>query len=590
MQKFNMIDYKNRMNEAVIKKDKKSNNKIKKYIILYFFIFLFIILKMIIICNDETILIGDDLHFAYESATENNSELNLFNMCINQYTNLFSRYNCGLISHFLVKTINVIIPFLFNVHPDDFIITTLPIIKGSCYFFIIYLLSKFSQFYLKDKKIASSIMIALSFLIFFIAKCYGTDIFTANTNFYSYSLGLLFLCTFMHSIFKIIVKNKTLNKKELIYLILNAIILANCSTVGSFITGIYLALIITYNIFFYFLQKRRFVKDTTYEKLKFNLNKKFFSASCTFFLTLLCMWNFTSIYKIGLSGRTIKTFEIDIMQIKEYINVLINEYSFLLIYFIILIILFPLLLKRKLLRIKTINLSLLLQLSLLATLTGLFFSGKEENLNNYWIQIPTIKTTITIIATIPIILLLNNFSFLIRNIKLRKFIITSIFIILATTFSYTFLQEIINFKQTSIELKYTSNKHAVRYIEEKMLRFYLLKGETPILPRHPLSAGMTYEPFFLYENKICVNNHFMITRYYPIIYRDTKYIDKQLCFYEDAYEQFYKRGGRIYKFELENIKFSRLFDEDFVLNKNVEKNDLKEIYNNQPIKILIPQN
>ena len=106
------------------------------------------------------------------------------------------------------------------------------------------------------------------------------------------------------------------------------------------------------------------------------------------------------------------------------------------------------------------------------------------------------------------------------------------------------------------------------YVLEKMMRFYFLKDETPILPIN--------------------NNHFCRYGWDYYLYQTYKYdLDKFKNFEmkENAMDLFYQKGGRFYKYELENIKFQRLKNNDFVLNKELDKNEVQELFKNirQPL-------
>ena len=121
----------------------------------------------------------------------------------------------------------------------------------------------------------------------------------------------------------------------------------------------------------------------------------------------------------------------------------------------------------------------------------LFFSGKEGNCDEYWIHLATIKNTITLMSLIPVMLLLNNLFLLIKNWKIRKILKWSLFITSLAFFMFIFIQEIINLKATNYKLKHYNYQHRVRYIEEKMLRFYFLR-ELNVLTLSIISTVTSY--------------------------------------------------------------------------------------------------
>ena len=114
------------------------------------------------------------------------------------------------------------------------------------------------------------------------------------------------------------------------------------------------------------------------------------------------------------------------------------------------------------------------------------------------------------------------------------------------------------------------------YMMEKILRFYYLKKERPILPKEILSGNdfgsWDHENVGEYDRENKINSS-----YYPRIYKDNISAELGYSLEDNAFEKFYKAGGTFSADELENIKFSRLFSEDFVLNKNYSDNEIQQI-------------
>lgn len=103
------------------------------------------------------------------------------------------------------------------------------------------------------------------------------------------------------------------------------------------------------------------------------------------------------------------------------------------------------------------------------------------------------------------------------------------------------------------------------YKVEKMYVFYAQKNETAIL-----SDSILKEPFIRAEvlGIECYSNRTasFLTPYYTNIYKDDKYVKIKLLPENQAIQEFYSRGGKFEHGEIEEARFTKLLDKDFVLN------------------------
>ena len=157
----------------------------------------------------------------------------------------------------------------------------------------------------------------------------------------------------------------------------------------------------------------------------------------------------------------------------------------------------------------------------------------------------------------------------------------SVFIIILSVLMIPKLKYINEIKQTDISIVY--NKYA--YIGEKMLRFYYLKNKTPYLINFDYKKYAIEDYPSLYSKidfvktpDLCTKENLYTLTYYPKIYKDNKSIELGLCYSDDALERFYKEGGQFTKAEFEHIIFSRLLDDDFVLNRNLTPKEIEDNY------------
>ncbi len=60
-----------------------------------------------------------------------------------------------------------------------------------------------------------------------------------------------------------------------------------------------------------------------------------------------------------------------------------------------------------------------------------------------------------------------------------------------------------------------------------------------------------------------------------MVSKKDRILDEDYCYYitNDAIDRFYNKGGTFSKEELNNINFSKLFNENFVLNKDKVQNE-----------------
>ena len=101
------------------------------------------------------------------------------------------------------------------------------------------------------------------------------------------------------------------------------------------------------------------------------------------------------------------------------------------------------------------------------------------------------------------------------------------------------------------------------------MRFYQLKQQTAYIPS--INIGFTMQIFGHFDNNRCSYIPEYKSMYYDTVYNintDTK--SHIACQDEYAIQKFYQNGGIITTEELNNIKYERLYNEDFVTNKLYE--------------------
>ena len=102
---------------------------------------------------------------------------------------------------------------------------------------------------------------------------------------------------------------------------------------------------------------------------------------------------------------------------------------------------------------------------------------------------------------------------------------------------------------------------------EKLLRFYYLKNELPIV-------HMEIEDWFYQDDENLYMNKTPTTMYYSKVYKDERVNEIGYKREPNAFEKFYNAGGFFTEEELYNLDFARLYDEEFVLREKPSEDDL----------------
>ena len=103
-----------------------------------------------------------------------------------------------------------------------------------------------------------------------------------------------------------------------------------------------------------------------------------------------------------------------------------------------------------------------------------------------------------------------------------------------------------------------------------MCRFYYLQNKTPIIITNlanffPEALGENGETYNYSEELNEFKKLFLTS--FNLIYKDNNALTLGVTIDENALEKFYENGGIFTEKELKELKFERLKDNDFVLNK-----------------------
>ncbi len=343
-------------------------------------------------------------------------------------------------------------------------------------------------------------------------------------------------------------------------------VLGTSIEISFFLSAFLVVLLIGYNLIIKICSKIT-KKDIKFSK--YNLDKRFYIPSLFLFIAIF-LFASNEGFKQVASDRGMANISISQDILVEFWNLYINScFSSLTIYWMIFTLLmitsFFFAIKKN--EIKKVIFPLLLQVSILAIMFSLVLCGKtydEMTRDRFYLHHANIIFLYKMLILYPILI---YFSYVLKNI--RKYIKKVFPILILITLIYYGIFTYVkfpSFKQKSIA--YYKEFNELRrnfYISEKMLRFYALKNETAILDKDIITNYC--HTWILCGEENNYKDTKIISSYYPRIYRqDIKELGFKLE--ENAVEKFKKNGGSITEDELNNLNFSRLFDENYVLNKD----------------------
>ncbi len=476
----------------------------------------------------------------------------------------------GYIGLFLCKFLSFGLPSLLGVHPADFMSFWHGIIKGIFTVLIILLITNFSTIFFKSKILYVSVLIFISAYIFKEASINGLSVFSCNYNFYRYFFSLLFFSVFLHYIYTHCLSQKKVNIITLAGVVFCGIEAGMSSEICIFSSVIMSVLLIIYNVFICFL-KKYYHNESKFKSLKLNFDKFTYIPLIFLFCAAVFFVSTPGFYTVAFIERGLSNIHFHLNEFFEFLYLFFNLYvkDILLnwiILFILIIFSFYFAMKKQ--EIKKLIIPVFLQISLLIVIFSLFLCGKTYNNQMFYISHNNVIFIYRMISLFPSLIL---FGYLFKNIyksvrpKFLRKITIWLFSFLIIISAYLAIIPKINF-DCDIE------KRKLFYVSEKMLRFYYLNNKIPVIPYEFGSQNNPdglLNPFELEKDeessKIYKNNN--LTLYYSRIYKykEAEEIGFQLS--SKAFERFYEAGGNFSDKELEYIKFSRLYDEDFILNK-----------------------
>ena len=187
---------------------------------------------------------------------------------------------------------------------------------------------------------------------------------------------------------------------------------------------------------------------------------------------------------------------------------------------------------------------------------------KDTFWGSTWLENSKIILLYKYLILFPFLYLISYLYKNIGNNKRTNIILTTILIIFFLIF--TFGNNIknssdIRFFDYLHYNKLTENKKCA-YIYQKIIRFYTLKKQVPKIPKEiieysfpELNEGIEQKEKEIYSDYL--------------IYKDENILKYGYEITDGTLDDFYNDGGSFSDEELKDLKFSRLFDKEFVLNE-----------------------
>lgn len=528
----------------------KSKRTDKLYIFIFAIVLLCVFLIMMYI-QRYTGFWGDDFFFSRYS---HNSEL---------FESLnFEKggHGGGYIGLFLCKFFSYCLPLFLNIHPADFVGNWHSAIKSVFFICLLLLMSKFSTFYNKSKWLYISTVLFLAFYVLYLTAF--SNITWISYNFYRYLCSLIPLSFLLYYIYKnSLVNYKKVRLLELITVCFCAYFVGSSLELIFFGILFFVTLLVVYNIVVKLLSKIKNL-NIDFEKLKLNLNYKFYIPICVM-STAVLLFTQSSGYKTVSSSRGMGNINISLDLVSEFthlykVKCFQDIWLYWIVFFLLLIVSAIFMYRRN--EIKKIVYPVLLLTSILTVMYSLVMCGKsftDCGFPQYYLNHDNIIAIYKLLILYPFFILLGYVYKLAKRKNFIKILIVSILLI------FPFYFFCISDEQIKHKLEFFYSIKKEQYVIEKIMRFYYLNNETPIIEPKEFLA-IIKQCMEIWEEYPSSNK---LLSHMDLIYKNNDATRLGVIIGTDSIEKYYKKGGVFTEEELKELKFENLKDNNFVLNK-----------------------
>lgn len=541
---------------------------------IFYFLFSIISLFAILIVrylSSNNCFWGDDFEFSIYSVNEHTFD------CLVGWSRLdHGGYYLG---SFLCKFFCFKLPLLLGLHPSDFLIH-LSILNGIFFVVVSSLVAKFATFHRKSKLLFLTAFIF--FLLYSIFQAISCDVIKINYAFYRYCFSLIFYCTFWYFIYKhLLYKYEKKHDAALWAVCLCGFVVGTSIEIAFISSVIFACLIFMYDRIICHYLKTSDNKDFL-KSFKFNLDKNFYYPVLYLFIGVLLFTTTQGFISVAQSRGIGNTNIFDLNLFKEFFTAFFNIYVLDIWYYWLILIAIGILslvfaIKRN--EIKKVIFPLFMEISIITVILSLLLCGKTfliDNERSLFLYHINVIFLFKMLFLIPIFIftgyVFKNIAYYIKQLKIKNFIKKTLInlpvfiLIICLIHAYSFhIQYYINSENQLLNIN-----RKVYYIAEKILRFNYLQNKVPEIPTEVCKI----HPYFIdydFDNTDVLTENKLSYVYYARLYKYEKAKEIGYKYSDDALKKFYDAGGAFSKEELKNIKFSRLSDEDFVLNKQQPK-------------------
>lgn len=511
----------------------------------------------------------------------------IYEMGVNPFSGIFEdveiMHGGGCVSLVLTRFFCFTLPVILNIHPADFMCWGSGFIQSLLLIVLFFSYLNFFPYVKKFKFLKTSLFLFTGAYFFYMLEYTGSAfIYSNNNNFWRYPFTFIFFNTLFFFLFKnAVYKNVVTSWGKYVFILGCTVISAVNNDYLMYVGLAVFGLMIVYDFITKILLKSK-------ENLHIHLSFKNFYAILLLYACCIGFYVNTTAYKFIHGYRTnfgdfsfLKDVIVDFT--KTYFQVLFVNYKYYWIIFAV-ILLLCLILANKKKEYSKIAIPLFIITANLAVMFSLVFCQYNGMGDRYWITRETLQLSYVMCCYLSLLMLFNYLYKHIRNHKIIKIYFLSVVLIASSGF--------LIYKTSGVD-KSSAYIKSINYVADKMLRFYYLKNETPILyqyePAHKSSDCCIYNYEYIRRNidkiesfkkgnMICTKDNPYVLDYFTKTYKEDREKVKELgiCFSPDAFERFYEKGGTFSEEEFKNITFTKLKNDSFVLEKQSEPIDVKE--------------
>ena len=474
----------------------------------------------------------------------------------------YKAHGGGYFGYFIAKLLSFDMPLYFHMHPYDFISNVEPGFRGIFSALTLIIMSEFIFLYKKTNyiKYICIIVLSLYFCNTFIFE--NNCIIMENYRYYRYFFVQLFFSIFWLYVFRNILRRQKTNVYKLIFICFCGYVIGAGVEIVYLVTAVLILLPIVYNVLISLFNRMK--PEINLFEYKYNLDINFYLPVFIFYVSFFFTITSSGFKDTMIENRGVGHFSFQTDTLKEFLSLYIsNCFQNHIIYWVIFIIVIiaSIIILKKENNYKEFFITYFVQFSILLVMFSLILGGKNvENINDYFINHHFINLLYKFMILYPLLL---GIGYIINNCNIKKKIIVPCIIMISILFS---IQQTYFIYKNNIEKKYINydvmEVKKKYYIAHKLVRFYTLKNKNPFYP-----TNMTFYMELSPEDKMISENIEILSYSMYLIYQDENILKLKLKITDDTLEKFYNDGGSLTEEELKNIKFSRLFEDKFVLNK-----------------------